>query len=379
VPAALPELKGPPERGGGPIGASARRGRYPSAVTDERSLARQIGLLLIAFLATFVLLGGGWVLLERVGSRDGARGSGAPSPTPVGRATPIPSAAASSAGSGSPSSTGGPGASGEIPTVVLLGAGDIGRCGSEGAAQTADIMAREDGSIFTLGDNAYDDGTAAEFAACYEPTWGRVKDRTILPVAGNHDWNTSGAAGYLGYFGSAAAPAGTTWYSKDLGAWHVVVLDSDCDKVGGCAADSPQGRWLAADLQASQARCTLALWHHPRFSSGQHGDDERVAPFWGQLHDEGTELVVNGHDHDYERFAPQDPAGAEERPGGIRELVVGTGGAELRSFERVAPNSEFRHSGTYGVVRLTLHPFNYDWEFLPVSGDIADSGSAPCH
>ncbi|HLO35203.1 MAG TPA: hypothetical protein VK194_03940, partial [Candidatus Deferrimicrobium sp.] len=140
-----------------------------------------------------------------------------------------------------------------------------------------------------------------------------------------------------------------------------------------------QETWLRADLAAHPAACTLAYWHHPRFSSGEHGNDESVAPFWEQLHAAGAELIVNGHDHDYERFAPQDPSGAVERPGGLREIVVGTGGAELRAFHTQAANSEFRQAGTYGVLRLTLHPFNYDWEFLPTSGDIADSGSTPCH
>ena len=206
-----------------------------------------------------------------------------------------------------------------------------------------------------------------------------MKDRTILPVPGNHDWVTPDAAGYLGYFGAAAAPDGTTWYSTDIGAWHVIVLDSDCAQVGGCDAASPEGTWLAKDLAASQARCTLAIWHHPRFSSGEHGNDPSVAPFWNALHAAGAELVINGHDHDYERFAPQDPSGKVERPGGIREIVVGTGGAVLRTFPKVAANSEFRQTGTFGVLRLTLHQFNYDWEFLPASGDVADSGSTPCH
>jgi hypothetical protein len=165
----------------------------------------------------------------------------------------------------------------------------------------------------------------------------------------------------------------------EVGAWHVIVLDSDCEFVGGCDAASPQGTWLAADLEASEARCTLALWHHPRFSSGYHGSDPIVAPFWDQLYAAGADLIVNGHDHDYERFAPQNPAGVEERPGGIRELVAGTGGGELRSFEHTIANSEFRQSGTFGVLRLTLHPLNYDWEYLPVSGDIADGGSTACH
>jgi hypothetical protein len=155
------------------------------------------------------------------------------------------------------------------------------------------------------------------------------------------------------------------------------VLDSDCSKVGGCDAASPQGRWLAADLKTSDAHCTLALWHHPRFSSGDHGDDLEVAPFWDALHAEHADLIVNGHDHDYERFSPMDPLGAAGA-GGIREIVIGTGGAELRSFPRSAPNTEFRQAGTWGVLQLTLLPSAYTWEFLPATGPIADGGSTPC-
>jgi hypothetical protein len=315
------------------------------------------------------------MVLGRIAADGGAaRGSASPPASIAAEASPMPAPTRP----GPPSFA--PGASGEIPTIVLTGAGDIGNCAFPGSAQTAGLLDGQDGWFFTAGDNAYEDGSAANFADCYAPTWGKVKDRTVLPAPGNHDWNTAGAAGYLGYFGAAtAAPNGTTWYSMDAGNWHVVVLDSDCQRVGGCGPGSPQGEWLAADLKASQVRCTLAIWHHPRFSSGEHGNDPLVAPFWDLLDDEGAELVVNGHDHDYERFAPQDPSGREERPGGIREIVVGTGGAELRSFQQVAANSEFRQAGTYGVLRLTLHPFNYDWEFLPASGAIADAGSTPCH
>jgi hypothetical protein len=270
-----------------------------------------------------------------------------------------------------------PGASGA--PIVLLGAGDIGQCGLPGAAKTSDLLLGQPGLIFTAGDNAYENGTAANFTDCYAPTWGRLLDRTILPTAGNHDWNTAGAAGYLGYFGAKAAPQDVTWYSTDLGSWHVIVLDSDCAMIGGCDDASPEGLWLKKDLRASSAHCTLAIWHHPRFSSGLHGDDREVAPFWDQLHAAGAELVINGHDHDYERFAPQTPAGVVERPGGLRELVVGTGGAELRTFHVQAANSEFREAGVYGVLRLTLRPANYEWQFLPVDSEIADSGSTPCH
>ena len=334
-------------------------------MNDRGSAARQAGLLVVAFVATFALLIGGSTLLgrasaDRVGSSASPGGSGASSASP-GRSAPA-----------------GPSASGNA-TVVLTGAGDIADCTLTGAARTSDLLSRETGSIFTTGDNAYEDGSPANFGNCYAPTWGRVLDRTILPTAGNHDWDTPGAAGYLPYFGAAAAPLGVTWYSTDLGAWHVIVLDSDCALVGGCDAASPQGRWLKKDLAASTAHCTLAIWHHPRFSSGEHGNDLEVAPFWDQLHAADAELVINGHDHDYERFAPQDPSGKVERPGGLREIVVGTGGAELRTFKVQAANSEFRQAGAWGVLRLTLHPANYDWEFLPTGSDIADSGSTPCH
>ncbi len=333
---------------------------------DRGSTARQTTLLLVAFVATLVLLAGGWAILGR--ARPIANPV-APSSGPSALVSPV---AGASGLAPSPRSSGG-------PTVILTGAGDIATCGLAGAAQTSDLLVKQAGTIFTAGDNAYENGSASEFANCYQPTWGRVKDRT-MPAAGNHDWNTSGAAGYLAYFGSVAAPDGVTWYSTDLGSWHVIVLDADCGKVGGCEASSPQGRWLADDLAAhATKRCTLAIWHQPRFSSGEHGNDPAVAPFWDQLYAAGAELVINGHDHDYERFAPQDPAGVETRPGGIREIVVGTGGATLRSFHTLAANSEFRLAGTWGVLRLTLHPLNYDWEFLPVSGDITDSGSTPCH
>lgn len=342
-------------------------------MADDRSLARQVGLVFAVFAATLVLLVGGWSLLTR---NAGPGGSGSPSPVPAGSRTSPPTVGPSG-GLPRPSFT--PGPSGEPPTVTIVGAGDIGDCTRDGATRTSDILVNEPGWIFTAGDNAYENGSAADYRACYAPTWGRLKDRTILPAPGNHDWNTPGAAGYLGYFGAAAAPEGVTWYSTDLGAWHVVVLDSNCDKVGGCDASSPQGRWLARDLAASTAHCTLAIWHHPLFSSGEHGNAPEVRPFWDALLAAGAELVINGHDHDYERFAPQTADGAELRPGGLREIVAGTGGGELRAFHALAPNSEFRLAGSWGVLRLTLHPANYVWEYLPAAGEIADSGSTPCH
>jgi len=339
-------------------------------MSNRGSAARQVGLLAVVFVASLALLAGGTTLLGR-GSASSSESPGASVAVAASppRSPSLPSRAPSA----------GPGASDDA-TIVLTGAGDIADCSLPGAQQTSDLLLAQSGLIFTAGDNAYGNGSTAEFATCYAPTWGRVLDRTILPAPGNHDWNTDNAAGYRAYFGTTAAgPGGATWYAQDVGAWHVVVLDSNCAKVGGCDAASPQGLWLAADLAASDARCTLAIWHHPRFSSGDHGNDEAVAPFWDILHAAGADLIVNGHDHDYERFAPQTPAATELRPGGIREIVVGTGGAELRPFRAIAANSEFRQAGTYGVLRLTLHPANYDWEFLPASGSIADAGSTPCH
>jgi hypothetical protein len=339
-------------------------------------MGSQVVLLLVVFAATLLLLVAGWRLLSRAGA-DGARASGSPT------------GSAASAGSGGASGPvvptpvltlpppAGPDAT-NVPTITLTGAGDIADCSRDGAGRTAAIVAAQTGWVFTVGNSAYENGSAADYSNCYAPTWGRVLGRTILPVAGDRDWATDGAAGFRGYFGDRAAPAGVTWYSMNLGTWHVVVLDSSCAQVGGCDVSSPQGRWLAQDLESNPVRCTVAFWHHPRFSSGEHGDDVDVAPFWEMLHDAHAELVINGHDHDYERFAPMDPSGAVERPGGIREIVIGTGGAELRGFPRAAPGSEFRQAGTWGVLRLTLHPLNYTWEFLPVSGQIADAGSTPC-
>ena len=304
-----------------------------------------------------------------------------PSPSAPAASTAA-SGASAAAGSSSPGAIP-PGASppGASPPTdaVLVGAGDIATCDGDGDSATATLIEGIEGAVFTAGDNAYPNGTADQFRDCYDPAWGRFLDRT-RPAAGNHDWETKELAGYLGYFGGAAAPNGRSWYSYELGAWHMIVLDSDCSKVGGCGPDSPEGRWLAADLAASSAFCTLAIWHHPRFSSGEHGNDDAVAPFWRALYDAGADLVVNGHDHDYERFAPQAPDARRDLARGIRQFVVGTGGAELRGFGPVRANSEVRASGVFGVLRLDLRAFAYDWRFIPTSTDFADSGTAvSCH
>jgi len=262
---------------------------------------------------------------------------------------------------------------------VLVGAGDIADCTTGADMATARLVEGIPGIVFTAGDEAYPEGSAENFRDCYDPSWGRFLDRT-LPAVGNHEYGTAGAAGYYGYFGSDGSggwPSGHAWYSLQVGTWHVVVLDSDCDIVG-CGRRSPQLAWLKADLAGHPARCTLAIWHHPRFSSGGHGNDPAVAPFWRALMRAGAELVINGHDHDYERFAPQTPGGRLDHEDGIREIVAGTGGAHLRRFHRTKPNSRLRLR-TYGVLRLTLHPASYSWRFVRTDGSSADAGTTACH
>lgn len=264
---------------------------------------------------------------------------------------------------------------------VFVGAGDIADCTSTRDADTAALLDGLPGTVFTLGDNVYPNGTSAEFGACYEPTWGRHKART-RPAPGNHDYNTAGAAGYYAYFGAAASPLDVNctshclgYYAYDLGAWRIIVLNSEIAHGVG----SPQEQWLQAELAAHPNACTLAYWHKPRFSSGQHGANTSVQTFWDALYAYGADVVLNGHDHTYERFAPQSPSGQGEPTRGLREFVVGTGGAGLYSFPSIAPNSEVRNADTWGVLKLTLHPDSYDWEFIPVAGQtFTDAGSAVC-
>ena len=263
---------------------------------------------------------------------------------------------------------------------VLVGAGDIASCRSTGDEATAGLLAGIDGTVATFGDNAYQRGSAADFAQCYEPSWGQFKARTF-PSPGNHDYDTAGASGYFDYFGTAAGDPGKGYYSYELGSWHVISLNSNCSAVvGGCAPGFPQEQWLKVDLAAHSNACTLAYWHHPRFSSGVNGDNSIVGPFWDDLYQGGAELVLNGHDHDYERFAPLNPSGQPEPTQGIREFVVGTGGAELREFNRIHPTSEVQLAGMNGVLQMTLHPDSYDWQFVTApDGIVADAGSATCH
>jgi hypothetical protein len=261
---------------------------------------------------------------------------------------------------------------------VLVGAGDIASCASSGDEATASLLgAYPDATVVTLGDNVYRHGTSDEYAACYDPTWGQYKART-RPAPGNHDYKTPGAAGYFAYFGSAAGDPARGYYSYDLGSWHVVVLNSNCDDVGGCQAGSAQEQWLRADLAAHGNACTLAYWHHPRFNSGRHGNEGFMQDIWQALYDAHADVVLSAHAHDYEAFGPQNASGTAD-PAGIREFVVGTGGAEHSPWGSLKPNSLVRNNDTFGVLVMTLHATSYDWRFVPVAGQsFTDAGSASC-
>jgi 3',5'-cyclic AMP phosphodiesterase CpdA len=273
---------------------------------------------------------------------------------------------------------------GESGTQVLLAAGDIAECDHQGDEATAKILARyPKATIAALGDLAYQDGTPEEFERCYGPSWGKFKERT-RPATGNHDEATKNAQGYWDFFGNRGGPYDRYYYSYDLAAWHVVVLNSDCWRVGGCDPGDPQVKWLRRDLQEHPAVCTLVYWHRPPFSSGRYGapkDTARVRPLWKVLYEEGADLLLTGHEHSYERFAPMNGEGQRDEAGGVRLIVVGTGGGNLRPFKYdPLPTTEVRNHDTWGVLKLTLHASGYDWEFLSVAGGkFTDSGSARCH
>jgi hypothetical protein len=254
-------------------------------------------------------------------------------------------------------------------TVVLVGAGDISTCSNNNDEATAKLLDGISGTVFTAGDNVYPDGTNTQFTNCYKPTWGRHKSRT-KPVPGNHDYNTSGASGYFQYFGVAS------YYAYNLGDWRIYALNSQID----VSSTSAQVRWLKNDLAANPKRCVLAYWHHPRWSSGsRHGSSSRYQTLWKTLHDAGAELVINGHEHNYERFKEMNASGTAASPG-LRQIVAGTGGASLYSFGGALSTSQVRNSSTYGVLKLTLSSTSYAWRFVPVAGrTFTDSGTTNCH
>jgi acid phosphatase type 7 len=271
---------------------------------------------------------------------------------------------------------------------VIVAAGDIANCAGEGDEATARLVGGIEGTVLTLGDNAYPDGTAEDFRECYEPTWGQFKERT-KPIPGNHDYETEGARGYfdyfgVDYFGDAAGSPDEGYYSYELESWHIVALNSNCGEGEvRCGPDSSQRRWLEEDLTANsdEGQCTLAYMHHPRFSSGEeHGSTPNVEPLWEALYEAGADVVLSGHEHNYERFAPQDPEGRADPQRGIREFVVGSGGMSHYPIVEPIANSEVHNDEVYGVLKLTLLPHSYEWQFVPVEGEtFSDSGSGRCH
>lgn len=264
------------------------------------------------------------------------------------------------------------------PPEIFLAAGDIASCTNDFDEATARILDLNlAGTVALLGDNAYENGSIADYSNCYQPTWGRHFART-RPAAGNHEYQTPGAAGHYAYFGPKAGDPDKGYYSYDLGAWHIIVLNSNIPR----NASSPQVQWLRADLIANSGKlCTMAYWHHPRFSSSSRGGDGSQAVFWDTLYAYNADLILTGHDHSYERFAPQTPAGTADNARGIRQFVVGTGGRELTPLlEGVSTMSEVRNSVTFGVLRLVLSWNAYAWQFLPIAGQtFADAGSGTCH
>lgn len=246
-------------------------------------------------------------------------------------------------------------------------------------AATADLAAKQDAKyVILIGDTQYEDGRRAAYDQSFDKSWGRFRDRWI-PAIGNHEYHTAGAAGYFDYFGAAAGDPKQGWYSRDAGKWHIVVLNSECGHVGGCGHGSAQESWLRDDLAKSKANCTLAVFHEPRFSSGLHGNNGSVHDFWVDLYNAGADVVLNGHDHDYEAFAPQTPEGRLDAARGLHEFIVGTGGKNHRGYLRLARNSLVRDAHDFGVLRLDLMDGRYRWTFLGLDGTALDAGEAECH
>jgi acid phosphatase type 7 len=282
--------------------------------------------------------------------------SPSPSPTASPRPTPVPD---------------------RRPQVVYA-AGDIADC-PDTVPAVADLVRNPRSLILAIGDIVYPSGGAHGFTRCFDPVWGALKSR-IRPVPGNHDYLTPGARGYYSYFGALAGDPSQGYYSFDLGWWHIIAINSICQPIGGCREGTPEIEWLKADLASHPAACTLAYWHHPRFSSGDGASRQRTASLWAELYAAGADVILNGHDHDYERFAPMDPDGQLDPARGIREFIVGTGGANLTRRLRVARHSEIWTRDYHGLLELTLRRDSYDWRFIAAETDqVIDSGTDTCH
>ncbi len=276
---------------------------------------------------------------------------------------------------------------------VVMAAGDI-ACdpqspnfnGGKGTKDACKMMATSDvvlkvkpTAVLALGDNQYERGELVNYQKSYDPSWGRFKNIT-RPVPGNHEYYGNKAEGYYQYFGRLAGDRNKGYYSYDLGNWHLIAINSNCDAIGGCQAGSPQEQWLKADLKKNKKSCTLAYWHHPRFSSGVHGNNKMMDDMWKDLYAAKAELVLSGHDHLYERFAPQGLTENADPKNGIRQIVIGNGGKNLYTFKTIRPNSEVRNDDSYGVLKVTLHKHSYDWELMSIAGDrFTDKGTTLCH
>jgi hypothetical protein len=258
-------------------------------------------------------------------------------------------------------------------TTVLLAAGDIGVCGSLPAVETGLMLDLLAGTVLAVGDMAYRRGTVEEYANCYDPVWGRHKGRT-RPTPGNHEYESSGAQPYFDYFGALAGPPGQGYYSFRSGDWLVLSLNSNLP-IGSTTA---QGTWIRSELTTNTSRCALAYFHHPLYSSGPNGDNARLAGLWQLLYEHGVDVIVSAHEHLYERYAPMSPDGQRNDTRGIRQFIVGTGGAGLYAVTRRHPQSEMQVVA-HGILKLTLAAQSYGWEFLQVGGMTPDSGSGVCH
>lgn len=244
---------------------------------------------------------------------------------------------------------------------------------------TADLVSNGSFSqVLLLGDNQYENGTLTKYQQSYDLSWGHFLGITH-PSPGNHEYQSGNANGYYSYFGASAGDPSKGYYSFDIGSWHIIALNSNCSYVGGCQAGSTQEQWLRADLAANPDACTLAYWHHPRFSSGTHSNDTTFDAFWDALYEYDADVVLNGHSHVYERFSRQTPDAVADTNSGIREFVVGTGGKNITSFPSIKANSAARNSDSFGVLSLRLSPYSYEWQFLPTSGTFSDTGSTACH
>ena len=272
-------------------------------------------------------------------------------------------------------------------SVTVSAAGDIacsltrsaGTDHCQMAATAALVAGKGVDAVLTLGDNQYSRGRYGAYQDSYDPTWGRFRDITY-PVPSDHEYMTPQAEGYYQYFGEAAGDPQRGYYSFDLGSWHIIALNSNCREVGGCGEGSPQLDWLRRDLAEHPSKCTLAYWHHPRFSSGRHGGDSDYQAFWQALYQAGADVVLAGHDHHYERFAPQTPSGEADPNGGLREFVVGTGGKSFYEAQRDVANSEVIGLDAFGVLFLNLRKDGYSWSFESATGSsFRDAGRDSCH